>query len=66
MNVSSNRTTHQIDQVPDTEGFADFPQVRTGRRKETAQQLFSAEPHSGTDKPSSLEAIGRVAVAQNS
>jgi hypothetical protein len=44
MNVSSNWTTRQIDQMPHTEAVADFPQVRTGGRKETAQQLFPAEP----------------------
>jgi hypothetical protein len=44
MNVSSNRITRQIDRVPDTEAFADFPQFRTGGRKEMAQQPITAEP----------------------
>jgi hypothetical protein len=42
--VSSNRTTCQIDQMPHTEAFADFPRLRTSGRIETAQQPITAEP----------------------
>jgi hypothetical protein len=34
----------QIDQIPHTEAFADFPRLRTSGRIKTAQQLFPAEP----------------------
>jgi hypothetical protein len=36
--VSSERTTRHVYQVPHAEAFVDFPQLRAGRRKETAQQ----------------------------
>ncbi len=41
--MSSNWTTGQVHQVPHTEAFTDFPQLRAGGRKETAQQPISAE-----------------------
>jgi hypothetical protein len=40
---SSNRTTGQVDQVPHTEAFADFAQLRAAGCKETAQQPIPAE-----------------------
>jgi hypothetical protein len=40
---SSNLTTGQVDQVPHTEAFADFAQLRTAGCKETAQQSISSE-----------------------
>jgi hypothetical protein len=40
--VSSNRTAGQVDQVPYTEAFADFPQLRAAGCKEPAQQPISA------------------------
>ena len=42
--VSSSRTTRQVDQVPHTEAFANFPQLRAAGRKKTAQQPIPAEP----------------------
>jgi hypothetical protein len=42
--ASSNRTTRQVDQVSDTEAFANFPQLRAAGREETAQQPIPAEP----------------------
>ena len=42
--VSSNRTTRKVDQVPNTEAFANLPQFGSGGRKETAQQSIPAEP----------------------
>ncbi len=42
--VSSKWTTRKVDQVPNTEAFANLPQVGSGGRKETAQQSIPAEP----------------------
>jgi hypothetical protein len=42
--VSSKWTTRKVDQVPNTEAFANLPQLRSGGRKETAQQSIPAEP----------------------
>jgi hypothetical protein len=42
--VSSNATTRQIDQIPHTEAFANFAQLRAHGRKKVPQQLFPAEP----------------------
>ncbi len=42
--VSSMWTTRQVDQVPNTEAFANLPQVCSGGHKETAQQSIPAEP----------------------
>ena len=44
MIVSSDRTTRKVDQVPNTEAFANLPQLGSGGRKETAQQSIPAEP----------------------
>ena len=41
--VSSMWTTRQVDQVPNTEAFANLPQVCSGGHKETAQQSIPAE-----------------------
>ena len=41
--VLSKRTASQVDQVPHTEAFADFAQLRAAGCKETAQQPISAE-----------------------
>ena len=40
--ASSNRTTGQVDQVPHTEAFADFPRLRAAGCKETAEQPITA------------------------
>ena len=40
---SSNLTTGQVDQVPHTEAFADFAQLRATGCKKSAQQPISAE-----------------------
>jgi hypothetical protein len=37
-------TTRKVDQVPNTEAFANLPQLGSGGRKETAQQSIPAEP----------------------
>ena len=42
--VSSKWTTRKVDQVPNTEAFANLPQLGSGGRKETAQQSIPAEP----------------------
>ena len=42
--ASSNWTTRKVDQVPNTEALANFPQLRSGGRKETARQSIPAEP----------------------
>jgi hypothetical protein len=42
--VSSKWTTRKVDQVSDTEAFANLPQPGPGGRKETAQQSIPAEP----------------------
>ena len=42
--VLSNWTTRKVDQVPNSEAFANHPQLRSGGRKETAQQSIPAEP----------------------
>jgi hypothetical protein len=42
--VSSKGTTRKVDQVPNTEAFANLPQLGSGGRKETAQQSIPAEP----------------------
>ena len=40
---SSDRTTRQVDQVPYTETFGDFPQFRAAGREEAAHQTIAAE-----------------------
>ena len=42
--MSSKWTTRKVDQVPNTEAFANLPQLGSGGRKETAQQSIPAEP----------------------
>jgi len=42
--VSSKWTTHKVDQAPNTEAFANLPQLGSGRRKETTQQSIPAKP----------------------
>jgi hypothetical protein len=42
--VSSKWTTRNVDQVPNTEAFANLPQFDSSGRKETAQQSIPAEP----------------------
>jgi hypothetical protein len=42
--VSSKWTTRKVDQVPNTEAFANLPQLDSGGRKVTAQQSIPAEP----------------------
>ena len=41
--VSSKSTIRKVDQVPNTEAFAILPQLRSGGRKDTAQQSMPAE-----------------------
>jgi hypothetical protein len=41
--VSSKWTTRKVDQVPNTEAFANLPQLGSGGHKETAQQSIRAE-----------------------
>jgi hypothetical protein len=41
--VSTQRTTGQIDQMPHTKVFGDFPQFDAAGRKDTAQQALAAE-----------------------
>jgi hypothetical protein len=42
--VSSKWITHKVEQVPNTEAFANLPQLGSGGRKETAHQTIPAEP----------------------
>src|SRR3984885_14063922 len=42
--VSSKWTTRKVDQVPNTEAFANLPQLGSGGRKEKAQKSIPAEP----------------------
>jgi hypothetical protein len=42
--VSSKWTTRKVGQVPNTEAFANLPQLGSGGRNETAQQSIPAEP----------------------
>ena len=41
--VSTQRTTPQVDQVPYTKVFGDFPQLDAAGSKDTAQQPLAAE-----------------------
>jgi hypothetical protein len=42
--LSSNWTSHQVDQTPHTETFGDLPQLYGAGRTETAQQTIAAKP----------------------
>jgi hypothetical protein len=42
--VSSEWTTRKVDQLPNTEAFANLPRLGSGGRKETAQHSIPTEP----------------------
>jgi hypothetical protein len=52
--VSSKWTTRKVDQVPNTEAFANLPQLGSGGRKETAQQSIPTEPRHARDVVESM------------
>ena len=52
--VSSKWTTRKVDQVPNTEAFANLPQLGSGGRKETAQQSIPTKPRNARDVVESM------------